>query len=135
MEIVLSANADIVSHNLETVERLSPLIRNKAKYSYSLEVLKKIALSGIPAKSGIMLGLGETENEIYKTMDDLLNIGVSIFTIGQYLQPNASLLPVEEYIRPEIFEKYKKIGLSKGFRFVESSPLVRSSYHAEKHIK
>lgn len=133
--IVLSANADVVSHNLETVERLSPLVRNKAKYAYSLEVLRQIALSGTPAKSGIMLGLGETENEIYKTMDDLLNVGVSIFTIGQYLQPNSSLLPVEEYISPEIFDKYKNIGLSKGFLFVESSPLVRSSYHAEKHLK
>ncbi len=126
---------DVISHNLETVRRLTPLIRSKAKYDTSLGVIKYIAKTGIRAKSGIMLGLGETEDEIKETMDDLLNAGCEIMTIGQYLAPTKDHMPVESYITPEIFEKYKKTGLEKGFKFIESSPLVRSSYHAHKHAE
>lgn len=131
---ILDAGADVISHNLETVERLTPLIRSRAKYSTSLKVLQLIAQSGITAKSGIMLGLGETEPEILQTMDDLLNAGCKVLTLGQYLQPTRKHYPVQEYITPEKFADYKKTGLEKGFMFVESGPLVRSSYHAERHV-
>lgn len=131
---ILDAGADVISHNLETVERLTPLIRSRAKYSTSLKVLQLIARSGITAKSGIMLGLGETEPEILQTMDDLLNAGCKVLTLGQYLQPTRKHYPVQEYITPEKFADYKKTGLEKGFMFVESGPLVRSSYHAERHV-
>lgn len=131
---VIDAKPDIISHNLETVERLTKQVRKQFIYYRSIEVIRFISLSGIPAKSGIMLGLGETEEEIYKTMDDLLDAGCSIFTIGQYLQPTQHHLPVLEYVHPDIFAKYKDTGLKKGFNIVESGPLVRSSYHAEKHI-
>lgn len=131
---IIDAQPEVISHNLETVERLTPQIRSKARYQTSLEVIKHIADSGINAKSGIMLGLGETEEEIFQTMDDLLNSGCKIFTIGQYLQPTVDHLEVKEFIEPEKFEEYRKIGLEKGFSYVESSPLVRSSYHADKHV-
>ncbi len=131
---VIDAKPDIISHNLETVERLTPLVRSKARYHLSLKVLKYISDAGLKAKSGIMLGLGETEEEIFKTMDDLIEAGCSIITIGQYLQPSRLNYPVADYIIPEKFEEYRKIALSKGFLYAESAPLVRSSYHAENQI-
>ncbi len=132
---VAHAGPDVMSHNMETVERLTPQIRSAAKYRRSLEVISAIAETGIVAKSGIMLGLGEKEEEIFKTMDDLLEAGCKVMTIGQYLAPTASHLHVVKYVEPEQFEKYRTIGLEKGFSFVESSPLVRSSYRAEQHVK
>lgn len=132
---VIDAKPEVISHNLETTERLTPKIRTKARYRRSLSVLAYISGSGITAKSGIMLGLGETEEEILQTMDDLLAVGCEVMTIGQYLAPSANHLPVKEYVEPEKFEQYREIGLEKGFRFIESSPLVRSSYQAEKHVK
>ncbi len=134
IDIVIDAKPDIISHNMETVKRLTPQIRTNAKYNRSLEVINHIAQSGIRTKSGIMLGLGENRSEILETMDDLRKVNCEVFTIGQYLQPTKKNIKVEEYITPTIFEEYKIIGIKKGFRFVESSPLVRSSYHAEKHV-
>ncbi len=134
LQRIIDAKPDIVSHNLETVRRLTKQVRIQAKYDRSLEVLKRLKNAGVKTKSGIMLGLGETEQEINETMDDLRSVGCDVLTMGQYLQPTAKHLPVVEFIRPEVFEKYKNAGLAKGFRFVESGPLVRSSYHAEKHI-
>lgn len=131
---VIDAGPDIISHNLETVRRLTPQVRSVAKYDRSLNVLGYITKSGIPSKSGIMLGLGELEEEICETMDDLRKAGVKVFTIGQYLQPSLKHLAVSEYISPEKFEEYKKAGLEKGFVFVESSPLVRSSFRADEHV-
>jgi len=131
---VINENPEVISHNLETVRRLTREVRSKAKYDLSLKVLKQIADSGIVAKSGIMLGLGETEEEIYQVMDDLLEAGVKVMTIGQYLQPTRNHLQVQEYVTPETFKKYEQVGLEKGFTFVESTPLVRSSYHAERHV-
>lgn len=132
---VAAAKPDVISHNLETVERLTPQIRSAAKYRRSLDVISAIAETGLVAKSGIMLGLGETEAEILQTMDDLLVAGCKVMTIGQYLAPTVSHIPVHEYVTPEQFEKYREIGLEKGFSFVESSPLVRSSYRAEQHVE
>jgi lipoic acid synthetase len=134
LDIVIAAGANVLSHNLETVERLTPQIRTKATYKTSLNVLKYIADNGIIAKSGIMLGLGETEDEIKRTMDDLLSAGCSVITVGQYLQPSLRNVPVKEYVHPDKFEQYRLIALQKGFHHAESSPFVRSSYHAEKHI-
>ncbi|HJZ41448.1 MAG TPA: lipoyl synthase [Bacteroidales bacterium] len=131
---IIDERPEVISHNLETVERLSREIRSKARYNISLDVLRYIAQSGITAKSGIMLGLGETEDEVLKTMDDLLAAGVKVMTIGQYLQPTLDHMPVHSYVPPEQFEKFHVLGLKKGFVIVESSPLVRSSYHAERHI-
>ncbi|MFA8433982.1 MAG: lipoyl synthase [Marinifilaceae bacterium] len=131
---VIDCKPEVISHNLETVRRLSPEVRSRARYEVSLKVLKQIADSGIVAKSGIMLGLGETEEEIYQTMDDLLAVGVKVMTIGQYLQPTRKHLQVEEYVTPETFKKYEEVGKEKGFAFIESTPLVRSSYHAERHV-
>jgi len=131
---VIDAGPEVISHNLETVRRLTPETRSRAQYDRSLHVLQYIAQKGIIAKSGIMVGLGETPEEVFALMDDLLNVGVSVLTIGQYLQPTKKHLPVKAYITPKQFEIYRKTGLEKGFRFVESSPLVRSSYHAEKHV-
>ena len=131
---VVDAGAEVVSHNLETVERLTPLIRSKAKYRVSLEVIRIISQSKARSKSGIMLGLGEKREEVLQTMDDLLAVGCEVMTIGQYMQPTKLHLDVKEYINPDIFEQYRKAGLEKGFKFMESSPLVRSSYHAEKHV-
>jgi lipoic acid synthetase len=131
---IIEAKPEVISHNLETVERLTPQIRSRAKYQRSLQVIKQIAESGITAKSGIMLGLGETEEEILQTMDDLLAVDCKVITIGQYLAPTMDHIRVKEYLTPEKFEEYRKIGLEKGFQFVESSPLVRSSYKAENHV-
>jgi lipoyl synthase len=135
LDIVINARPEVISHNLETVKRLTPLVRSATIYIRSLEVVGWIAQSGIRSKSGIMLGLGETEEEVIQVMDDLIKVGCEVLTIGQYLQPSLKHLPVKEYIRPEQFEKYRVIGLEKGFRHIESGPLVRSSYHAEKHVK
>jgi lipoic acid synthetase len=130
---VIEAAPDIISHNMETVRRLTPHIRSAAKYDVSLSVLAHIAKRGIRAKTGIMVGLGETEEEVYALMDDVLAAGVSVFTAGQYLQPSAKNIPLAAYITPEQFERYKQIAIEKGFDAVESAPLVRSSYHAENH--
>ncbi len=135
LQIVIDAEPEVISHNLETVERITPLVRSKAKYHTSLKVLKYIAESGIVAKTGIMVGLGETFDEVVQTMQDAYAVGVEVFTIGQYLQPTQKHYPVKEYVTPEIFKKYKEEGLRIGFRHVESSPMVRSSYHAYKHVR
>ncbi len=134
VKMIIDAAPEVISHNLETVRRLTPEIRTKAKYDVSLGVLRYIAENGTVAKSGIMLGLGEREDEVLEVMDDLLEAGVSVFTIGQYLQPTAAHLPVKEYVHPDTFAMYKEIGLEKGFDYVESAPLVRSSYNAADHI-
>ncbi len=134
LQRIIDVHPEIVSHNLETVRRLTKQVRVQAKYDRSLEVLKRLKEGGMKTKSGIMLGLGETEEEIYETMDDLRSVGVDVLTIGQYLQPTKNHLLVIEFIKPEIFLKYKEMGLSKGFHFVESGPLIRSSYHAERHL-
>ncbi len=134
VQMIIAEKPEVISHNLETVERLSRQIRSKARYKISLDVLGIIAGSGITAKSGIMLGLGETGEEVLQTMDDLLAVGVKVMTIGQYLQPTRDHMPVHTYIHPDQFERYREAGLKKGFAVVESSPLVRSSYHAENHI-
>ncbi len=131
---VVDAKPEVISHNLETVRSLSPQIRTRAKYDTSLNVIKHIAEQGVTAKSGIMLGLGETEKQVLETIDDLKAVNCSVLTIGQYLQPTKQNIEVQEYVHPDIFERYKKYALQKGFKFVESSPLVRSSYHAEKHV-
>lgn len=131
---VIEAGPEVISHNLETVRRLSDQVRSRATYPTSLSVIRHIATSGTVAKSGIMLGLGETREEVLQTMDDLREVGCRVMTIGQYLQPTEKNIEVTEYIRPEVFEEYKAIGLEKGFSFVESGPLVRSSYHAERHL-
>ena len=134
LQTIIDAEPDIISHNLETVKRLTDIVRSGANYKNSLKIIEYIAESGETAKSGIMVGLGETDEEIYKTMDDLLDAGCKIITIGQYLQPTYKHLPVKRYVKPQQFDDYRNIALKKGFKFVESAPLVRSSYHAEKHI-
>ena len=131
---VIEAAPEIISHNMETVRRISPEVRSAAKYEISLSVLKHIADRGIVAKTGIMVGLGETIEEVHELMDDVKAVGVSVLTIGQYLQPSRKNIPVKEYITPEQFEIYKTVAIEKGFKHVESAPLVRSSYHAEKLI-
>ena len=132
---VIKACPEIISHNMETVKRISPQVRSAANYHTSLEVIRQIAESGITAKSGIMVGLGETPAEVEELMDDLISVGCKILTIGQYLQPTHKHFPVAAYITPEQFAVYKETGLKKGFEQVESAPLVRSSYLAEKHIR
>jgi len=131
---IIDTGPEVISHNLETICRITPQTRSRAQYDRSLKVLKYIAGSGTVTKSGIMAGLGEKPEEVYRLMDDLLEAGVSVLTIGQYLQPTKKHLPVKEFVSPEQFKEYERIGLKKGFRFVESSPLVRSSYRAEKHV-
>jgi len=131
---VIAENPEVISHNIETIERLTRIIRSGADYHRSLKVVRMISDGGITSKSGIMLGIGETFEEVLGAMDDLLNANCHVLTIGQYLQPSQNNWPVSEYIHPEQFVKLKAIGLEKGFRFVESSPLVRSSYCAEKHV-
>ncbi len=132
---IVAVNPEVVSHNMETVKRLTREVRIQAKYDRSLEVLNYLKNQGIRrTKSGIMLGLGEHEDEVIQTLKDLRNVNVDIVTIGQYLQPSKKHLPVREFVTPEQFEKYKSIGLELGFRHVESSALVRSSYKAQKHI-
>ncbi len=132
---VIDTRPNVISHNMETVRRLSDSVRSRAKYDISLRVIKQISDSGIVSKSGIMLGLGETREEILQTMDDLRAVGCQVMTIGQYLQPTEKNLEVKEYVTPETFEEYGRIGREKGFRHVESGPLVRSSYHAERHVR
>lgn len=134
LQMVLDARPEVISHNLETVRRITPWVRSRAKYDTSLKVLELIVKSGIRAKSGIMLGLGETQEEVLETMDDLRRVGVHIMTIGQYLQPTRNHLPVKEFVNPEVFAEYEREGLSRGFLHVESGPMVRSSYRAEKHL-
>ena len=135
LQMIIAAGPDVISHNIETVKRLTPVIRTKAKYERSLDVIRYISENGQNAKSGFMLGLGESENEILQTIIDLYDTGCKILTIGQYLQPGKEYMEVAEYIRPEKFEEYRIMALGLGFSFVESSPLVRSSFHAENHIK
>ena len=135
LQKIIDAAPDVISHNMETVRRLTPKVRSTARYDRSLQVISIISAAGIVSKSGIMVGLGETESEVLQTMDDLRSAGCKVLTIGQYLQPDSNLLPVQEYITPEIFEKYRTEGMKRGFSYVESSPLVRSSYHAERHVK
>ena len=129
-----SENPEIISHNLETVERLTPSVRSRARYQTSLKVIRHIASTGIVAKSGIMVGLGETTEEVMQCIDDLREAGCDILTIGQYLQPTRKHLEVVEYLHPDRFAYFKSEGLARGFRIIESGPLVRSSYHAEKHM-
>ncbi|WP_044533564.1 lipoyl synthase [Bacteroides intestinalis] len=132
---VIEARPEIISHNMETVKRISPLVRSAARYETSLEVIRQVAASGTTTKSGIMVGLGETPEEVEELMDDLRQAGCQILTIGQYLQPSHKHYPVAEYVTPTQFVSYKEQGLAKGFDQVESAPLVRSSYHAEKQIR
>ena len=131
---IIQVAPEIVSHNLETVRRLTKEVRIQAKYDRSLEVLRRLRQAGIKTKSGIMLGLGETVDEVVEAMDDLRSVDCQILTLGQYLQPSPKHLPVAEFIHPDVFTELKTLGESKGFRYVESGPLVRSSYHAEKHL-
>ncbi len=135
LDMIIAERPDVSSHNMETVRRLTPEVRSVATYECSLDVIRHIAGSGIRSKSGIMLGLGETEEEILQTMDDLRDAGCEVMTIGQYLQPTKHHYPVQEYVEPEKFDEYGRIGRAKGFRHVESAPMVRSSYHAEKHVE
>ena len=134
LQRIIDVAPEIVSHNIETVRRLTKEVRIQAKYDRSLEVLRRLKKGGMKTKSGIMLGLGESEEEVIESMQDLRSVHVDVLTIGQYLQPTAKHLPVVDFITPEKFKDYKEIGLKMGFRFVESGPLVRSSYHAEKHL-
>jgi len=134
LQVLIDVAPEIVSHNLETVRRLTKQVRIQAKYDRSLEVLFRLKKGGMRTKSGVMLGLGESEDEVIETMQDLRAVGVDILTLGQYLQPTPKHLPIVEFIEPMQFEKYRILGLEMGFRFVESGPLVRSSYHAEKHL-
>lgn len=134
LDLVIEAAPNIISHNMETVRRISPLVRSAANYDTSLQVIAHLSEHGVRTKSGIMVGLGETPEEVEILMDDLKANGCQILTIGQYLQPSHRHYPVAEYIHPDQFKAYQEIGLSKGFAVVESAPLVRSSYHAEKHL-
>ncbi len=131
---ILEERPEVVAHNMETVRRLTPVVRSRATYDCSLSVLAQIAEAGLPAKTGLMLGLGETQEEILETMDDLRRVECSILTLGQYLQPTRRHYPVQEYVHPDRFAELREIALDKGFRHVESGPLVRSSYHAERHL-
>lgn len=131
---MISAGQEVVSHNMETVERLYRRVRPQAKYDRSLEELRRIKEYGKRSKSGIMLGLGETEDEVYKAMDDLVENGLDILTLGQYLQPTKMHIEVAEFIHPDKFAHYKEEGMKRGLKYVESGPLVRSSYHAERHV-
>jgi lipoyl synthase len=132
LQLVLDARPDIFNHNLETVERLTPYVRSRAKYRLSLAVLRhaKQLDPGVVTKSGIMLGLGESETELFQAMDDLREAKVQVLTLGQYLRPTPTHLPVVEYVRPETFDLYRRVAERKGFEYVASGPLVRSSYHA-----
>jgi lipoyl synthase len=131
---MIEGGQEVVSHNMETVGRLYRMVRPQAKYDRSLEQIKRIREAGMRTKSGIMLGLGETKEELYKAMDDLVANGLLILTLGQYLQPTKMHLEVAEFIHPDTFELYKEEGLKRGLKYVESGPLVRSSYHAERHV-
>lgn len=131
---MIEGGQEVVSHNMETVGRLYRMVRPQAKYERSLEQIKRIREAGMRTKSGIMLGLGETKEEVFKAMDDLAQNGLLILTLGQYLQPTKMHLEVAEFIHPDTFAMYKEEGLKRGLRYVESGPLVRSSYHAERHV-
>ncbi len=135
IQMIIDAGPEVISHNVETVKRLTPVIRSKAKYERSLDVLRYISGKGKTAKSGFMLGLGESEAEIIQTIGDIYLSGCKILTIGQYLQPGSEYMEAVEFIPPEKFEEYRVIALGLGFSYVESSPLVRSSFHAENHVK
>ena len=134
LQHIIQVAPEVVSHNLETVRRLTKSVRIQAKYDRSLEVIKRLSDAGLRTKSGVMLGLGETFDEVVETMDDLRSVGCQVITLGQYLQPTPKHLPVVEFIHPDVFTELEAIGKEKGFRHVESGPLVRSSYHAEKHV-
>lgn len=134
LQMLIDAAPEVLSHNLETVRRLTKQVRVQAKYDRSLELLNRVSNAGLRTKSGIMLGLGETDEEVIESMQDLRNNGVHILTLGQYLQPTKSHLPIASFITPEQFAHYKQLGMQMGFTYVESGPLVRSSYHAEKHL-
>ena len=134
LQLVLDARPDILSHNLETVRRLTKQVRVQAKYDRSLDVLRKAKAAGLRTKCGVMLGLGETEAEVLETIDDLRSVDCNVLTLGQYLQPSKKHLPVIEFVHPDTFARLGQIALDKGFMYVESGPLVRSSYHAEKHV-
>ena len=134
LQRIIDVAPEIVSHNLETVRRLTKAVRIQAKYDRSLELLFRLKKGGMKTKSGVMLGLGELEEEVVESMEDLRNVNVDVLTLGQYLQPTPKHLPVSDFITPERFLKYKELGLKMGFRYVESGPLVRSSYRAEKHL-
>lgn len=134
LQRIIDIRPEIVSHNLETVRRLTRQVRIQAQFDRSLEVLRRLKEGGCKTKSGVMLGLGETEQEIFETIEELAANKVDILTLGQYLQPTPKHLPVVEFVTPDNFAKYKALALEKGFRYVESGPLVRSSYHAEKHL-
>jgi lipoic acid synthetase len=134
LAVVLEARPDVLSHNLETVRRLTRKVRVQARYDRSLEVLMRARRAGLRTKSGIMLGLGETDTEVLETLDDLRSVDCDVVTLGQYLQPTRQHLPVVEFVHPDRFARFREEGLARGFRFVESGPLVRSSYHAEKHV-
>lgn len=134
LERMISGGQEVVSHNMETVERLYRKVRPQAKYERSLEQIKRTKEFGKRTKSGVMVGLGETKEEMFKIMDDLVENGCDVLTIGQYLQPTKMHIEVAEFVHPDVFAEYKEVGLSKGFNYVESGPLVRSSYHAERHI-
>lgn len=135
LQIVIDVAPEIISHNLETVRRLTKQVRIQAKYDRSLEVLFRLKKAGVRTKSGIMLGLGETHEEVLETMEDLRSVNTDVITLGQYLQPTPKHLPVAEFVTPERFEEYRVKGLEMGFKYVESGPLVRSSYHAERHLE
>jgi lipoic acid synthetase len=134
LQRIIDVAPEIVSHNLETVRRLTKQVRIQAKYDRSLEALFRLKKGGMRTKSGVMLGLGETSEEVIETMEDLRSVDVDILTLGQYLQPTPKHLPIVEFITPEKFAEYKELGLEMGFRYVASGPLVRSSYHAERHL-
>lgn len=135
IDIVINASPDIIGHNIETVQRLTPSVRSRAQYRTSLSVIKHISDSGVGSKSGLMVGLGESESEVLQTLDDLRESGCQILTIGQYLRPTIKHLPVAEYIHPDKFAWYKEQALERGFNYVESGPLVRSSYMADRALK
>lgn len=134
IQSIIDLKPEVISHNMETVERLTPEVRSVATYVTSLNVIKQVSENGIRSKSGLMLGLGEKKEEVVETLRDLRSVGCEVVTIGQYLQPSRKHYPVKEYVTPQQFEEYGEIARQMGFRHVESSPLVRSSYHAEKHV-
>jgi lipoic acid synthetase len=135
LQAIIDIAPEVVSHNLETVRRLTKQVRVQAKYDRSLELLFRLKKGGMRTKSGVMLGLGESHQEVLETLEDLRKVDVDVITLGQYLQPSVKHLPVAEFITPERFEEYRVLGLKMGFMYVESGPLVRSSYHAEKHVR
>jgi lipoic acid synthetase len=134
LDLMISERPEVVSHNMETVEPLYRLVRPQARYKRSLEQLSRISAAGLRTKTGFMVGLGETRDDVARLLDDLTESRVHVVTIGQYLQPTARHLEVAEYVHPDLFAEYKQMGYDRGFDFVESGPLVRSSYHAERHI-